>query len=42
MLYVHHPAPTIQIPGRNAVWRRAMKMGEDGIEVTKKMFAVRL
>jgi len=41
MLYVHHPAPTIHIPGRRAIQRQAMKMGDDGIEVTKKMFAVR-
>jgi hypothetical protein len=41
MSYTHHPAPTIQIPGRHAIRRRAMKMGEDGIEATKKMFEVR-
>jgi hypothetical protein len=41
MVYVHHPAPAIKIPGRHAVRRRAMKMGEHGIEATKTMFAVR-
>lgn len=40
LLYVHHPTPTIKIPGCHAIQRQAMKMGEDGIEVTKKMFAV--
>ena len=40
MSYIHHLAPAIHIPGRHAIRRRAMKMGEDGIEATKKMFAV--
>lgn len=37
--YIHHPAPTIKIPGRHVIRRQAMKMGEDAIEATKKMFA---
>jgi hypothetical protein len=40
MMYVHHPAPTIELPGRHAIKRRAMTLGDDGIDVTKKMFAV--
>jgi hypothetical protein len=40
MSYVHHPAPGIHIPGRHAIRRRAMKMGEDGIDASKQMFAV--
>jgi hypothetical protein len=32
--------PTIKIPGCHAIRRQVMKMEEDGIEVTKKMFAV--
>ena len=38
LLYVHHLAPIIKIPGHHAIRRQAMKMGEDGIEATKKMF----
>jgi hypothetical protein len=41
MVYVHHRAPRIKIPGRHPIRRRAMKMGEHGIEATKTMFAVR-
>jgi hypothetical protein len=40
MSYVHHPAPMLQIPGRHSIRHHAMKMGEDGIEATKSMFAV--
>ena len=40
MSYIHHPAPAIHIPGCHAIQRRAMKMGEDGIKATKKMFVV--
>jgi len=39
--YVHAPAcKELQIPGRTTVCRRIMKMGEDTIESTQKMFSV--
>lgn len=41
LIYVHHPALTIKIPGCHAIRRRAMKMGEYGIKATRTMFAVR-
>ena len=36
----HHPSPELKIPYCDAVRRRIMKMGEDGIEVTKEIFMV--
>lgn len=38
--YAHHPAPSISIPQRDAVKRRIMKMGTDGIAEMKQMFSV--
>jgi hypothetical protein len=38
--YVHHPAPELKIPHRDAMRRRIMKLGEDTIQSTKQMFAV--
>ena len=29
--YVHHPAPDLKIPHRDAITRRIMKLGEDTI-----------
>ncbi|KAF8065125.1 hypothetical protein FPV67DRAFT_1418769, partial [Lyophyllum atratum] len=40
MTYAHHPAPEIKIPGRNAIRRRVMNMGEDTVEGIRKMFEV--
>ncbi|KAF8815009.1 hypothetical protein BYT27DRAFT_7129337, partial [Phlegmacium glaucopus] len=39
MAYVHHPAPELKIPHRDAMKRRIMKMGDDAIESTRRMFA---
>lgn len=39
--YVHHPAPELKIPHRDAMKRRIMKLGEDTVRSTKQMFAVR-
>ncbi len=39
-MYTHHPASTLHIPHKDAIRRRIMKMGEDTVEGTKKMFAV--
>ena len=38
--YIHHPAPELTIPRRDAMRKRIMKLGEDTIRSTKKMFAV--
>jgi hypothetical protein len=40
--YVHHPAPELKIPHRDAMKRRVMKLGEETIRSTRKMFAVRI
>ncbi|KAG6850754.1 hypothetical protein C0991_010085, partial [Blastosporella zonata] len=37
--YVHQPAPTLNIPGRNVIKRHVMSMGDCAIEETKAMFA---
>jgi hypothetical protein len=39
MLYYAHQ-DELKIPGRNAVKRRVMKMGEDVVEETRQMFLV--
>ena len=38
--YVHHPAPELTIPHRDAIKRRILKLGEDTFRSTKQMFAV--
>lgn len=38
--YTHHPTPDIFIPHRDAIKRRVMKMGAEGIEEIKRMFSV--
>lgn len=40
--YIHHPAPELKIPHRDAMKRRVMKLGEETIRSTRKMFAVRI
>jgi hypothetical protein len=40
LTYAHHPSPTLKIPHRDAIKRRIMRMGEDSIEDTKRMFEV--
>lgn len=42
LTYAQHPAPDLKIPHRDAVRRHIMKMGEDSVESTKKMFEVRI
>ena len=38
--YVRLPAPPLEIPGQNVIKHSVMKMGEDGIQETREMFAV--
>lgn len=38
--YVCSSATPLEIPGRNSVKRSVMKMADEGIKETKKMFAV--
>jgi hypothetical protein len=41
MEYTHHGSTiNFKVPGRTAIRSRIMKMGEDTIEGTRKMFAV--
>lgn len=43
MEYTHHGSTLhFKVPGHTAVRNRVMKMGEDTVEGTRKMFAVRL
>ena len=42
LIYVHHLAPNLKIPHRDAIRRRIMRMCEETIEDTKKMFEVRI
>ena len=41
LAYAHHPSPELKIPHRNAVKRCVMKMGEDTVDATKELLAVR-
>jgi hypothetical protein len=42
MEYTHHGSSlNFRVPGRNVVKSRVMKMGEDTVEGTRKMFEVR-
>jgi hypothetical protein len=38
--YVHHPATSIKLPGRDGIRRRVMKLGEDTMDGIREMFAV--
>ena len=38
--YAHHPSLNIKIPHRDAIKHRIMRMGDDNIESTRKMFKV--
>ena len=38
--YAHHLSPNIKIPHRDAIKCCIMRMGEDNIELTRKMFKV--
>jgi len=41
MEYTSHRAQPLKLPGRNGIKRRVVDLGEDGINETKIMFAVR-
>ena len=41
MEYTGHRAQPLKLPGQNGIKRRVVDMGEDGINETKFMFAVR-
>lgn len=42
LTYTHHPSLMLHIPYKDVIQRCIMKMGEDTVEGTKQMFAVRL
>lgn len=41
LAYVRHSSELFTIPGRNAIRRRVMKLGEVELEATRDMFFVR-
>jgi hypothetical protein len=40
MNYTHHAGTSLNIPGRNGIKQRLMKMGDDTIDGVHKMFLV--
>ena len=40
MTYARHPASSVNLPSREGIRRRVMKMGEDTIDGIHEMFAV--